>query len=72
MNHIIWNLSQPKSRRDDEPKIKIWKNRVWSRHHSYYRKLWKTIKKPRSAKTRFWVWESITRGEGISTPQRPS
>jgi len=21
------------------------KSRVWSRHHSYYRKLWKTIKK---------------------------
>jgi len=27
-------------------KIKICKrNRVWSRHHSYYRKLWKTMKK---------------------------
>ena len=26
-------------------KIKFVKNRVWSRHHSYYRKLWKTIKK---------------------------
>ena len=26
-------------------KNKICKNRVWSRHHSYYRKLWKTIKK---------------------------
>jgi len=24
------------------------------------------------AKTRFWVWELVTRGEGISTPQRPS
>jgi len=37
--------SQPKSRRDDESKIKICRNRVWSRHHSYCRKLWKTIKK---------------------------
>jgi len=26
-------------------KNKIVRNRVWSRHHSYYRKLWKTIKK---------------------------
>ena len=26
-------------------KNKICKNRHWSRHHSYYRKLWKTIKK---------------------------
>jgi len=23
-------------------------------------------------KNRFWVRESVTRGEGISTPQRPS
>jgi len=23
-------------------------------------------------KTKFWVWESVTRGEGTNTPQRPS
>jgi len=29
--------------------------------------------KTRSAKkTRFWVWESVTHGKGISTPQCPS
>jgi len=45
------------------------KNRVWSRHHSYYRKLWKTMKREQGLrKTRFWVRESVTRGEGISTP----
>jgi len=44
------DVSQPKSWRDDEPKIKICKNRVWSRHHSYYRKLWKTIKKSKVCK----------------------
>ena len=32
-------MSQPKSRRDNELKIKLKKKRVWSRHHSYYRKL---------------------------------
>jgi len=31
-------------------KIIICKKRVSSRHHSYYRKLWKTIKKARFAK----------------------
>jgi len=35
-------------------KNKILKKRFGSRHHSYYRKLWKTIKKrPRSTKTNF-------------------
>ena len=65
-------VSQPKSWRDDKPKIKFEKE-FWSRHHSYYRKLWKTIKKEQGLrKTRFWVRESVTRGEGISTPQRSS
>jgi len=31
-------------------KLKICKNRVWSRHHSYYRKLWKIIKKSKVCK----------------------
>ena len=54
-------------------KIFFCKNRVWSRHHSYYRKLWKTIKKKQALrKTRFWVQESVTWREGISTPQCPS
>jgi len=39
------NLLQPKSRWDGKPKIKICKKRFWSRHHNYYRKLWKTFKK---------------------------
>jgi len=29
-------------------------------------------KKQGLQKTRFWIWELDTRGEGISTPQRPS
>jgi len=37
-------MSQPKSQRDDKLKIKFEKE-FWSRHHNYYRKLWKTIKK---------------------------
>jgi len=54
-------------------KIKFEKNSVWSRHRSYYRKLWKIIKKEQGLrKIRFWVRESVTRGECISTPQRPS
>ena len=37
-----------------QTKNKILKKEVWSRHHSYYRKLWKTIKKRvRSTKTYF-------------------
>jgi len=45
----------------------------WSRHYSY---LWKTMEKPRKRK-RKWsvnqkrVQESVTRGEGISTPTAP-
>ena len=74
-DHVIHytRVSQPKVRRDGEPNIKICKNRVWSRHHSYYRKLWKTIKNEQGLrKTRFWVRDSVSHGEGISTPQRPS
>jgi len=37
-------VSQPESRRDDEPKNKTFEKEIWSRHHSYYGKLWKTIK----------------------------
>jgi len=65
---------QPKSRRDDEPKIKFAKIRVWSCHHSLF---WKTKEKRKKIKqglqkTRFWVQESVTCVEGISIPQRPS
>jgi len=50
-------------------KNKICKNRVWSRHHTLF---WKTKEKPKKIKqgmrkTRFWVRESITCGEDIST-----
>jgi len=50
-------VSQPKSRRDDEPKIK-YKKEIWSRHHSYYRKLWKTIKKSKVYENRDWGYGS--------------
>ena len=42
-------MSQPKSRRDDKQKIKFEKE-FWSCYHSYYRKLWKTIKKSKVCK----------------------
>jgi len=37
-------LSQSESRRDNEPKKKTGLKEIWSRHHSYSGKLWKTIK----------------------------
>jgi len=37
-------LSQPESRRDDEPEKKTSLKEIWSRHHSYSGELWKTIK----------------------------
>ena len=38
-------LSQSESRSDDEPKRKReFEKEIWSRHHSYSGKLWKTIK----------------------------
>ena len=38
-------MSQPESRSDDEPKRKHeFEKEIWSRHHSYSGKLWKTIK----------------------------
>jgi len=68
-------LSQPESRRDDEPKKKTGlKKEIWSRHHSYFGKLWKTIKIRqvcKKKKKKFWIRESITRKEGVSTLQRP-
>jgi len=39
-------------------KIKICKKEVWSRHHSYYRKLWKTIKKSKVYENRVWEYGS--------------
>jgi len=45
---------------------------IWSRHHSYF---WKTMEnhqnKTSLRKTRFWIRESVTRTEGVSTLQRP-
>jgi len=38
-------VSQPESRRGGEPKKENgFKKEIWSRHHSYSGKLWKTIK----------------------------
>ena len=68
-------MSQSKSRRDDEPKKKEngFEKRFGSRHHSYSRKLWKTMKiRQVCEKTRFWIQELVTRREGVSTLQRPS
>jgi len=67
-------VTLPKSWQDDKQKIKFEKNRVWSRHHSLF---WKTTEKPKKIKqglqkTRFWVRESVTHGEGISTLERSS
>jgi len=46
--------------------------KIWSRHHSYSGKLWKTIKiRQVCEKTRFWIRESVTRREGVSTLPRP-
>ena len=46
---------------------------IWSRHHNLF---WKTMKnhkdKLKSTKIRSRVQESVTRGKGISTLQRPS
>jgi len=55
-------------------KNKIFKNRVWSRHHSLFWKSKEKLKKIKQGlrKTKFWVRESVTRREGISTPQRLS
>jgi len=56
---IRCHVLQPKSWWDDEPKIKFVKYRVWSHHHNYYRKLWKTIKyKTRFAKNKIWGLEA--------------
>ena len=68
-------VSQPKSRRDGEPKIKFVKNKTefGVATKVYYGKLQKNQNdKTRSTKkTRFWIRESITCGEGFSTPHRP-
>jgi len=50
------------------------KRKRWSCHHSLLRK---TMEKPRKRKRKLsanqrWARESVTRGEGISTPQRLS
>jgi len=49
---VVKQLSQQKSQRDDEPKIKICKNRVWSRHHSLFWKITKKKNKTRYAKNK--------------------
>ena len=67
-------MSQPESRSDDEPKRKHeFEKEIWSRHHSYSGKLWKTIKIKQvcEKKTKFWIRESVTRREGVSTLPRP-
>jgi len=51
-----WCVSQPKSRWDDKPKIKLEKTEFEVATIVYSRKLRKNRKdKTRSAKTRFWV-----------------
>jgi len=65
------HLSQPKSRREGEPKIKLCKNRVWSRHHnSYYRKLWKTIKKSKVDEKQNFGSGSRVRVGKVLTPHK--
>jgi len=45
MRESVEYLSQPESRRDDESKKKNgFEKEIWSRHHSYSEKLWKTMK----------------------------
>jgi len=47
-------------------KIKFCKNKVWSRHHSYYRKLW-TIKKSKVCeKPDFWSGNRLCVGKVLA------
>jgi len=46
---------------------------IWNHHHSLFGKTMENNNdKTKSAKTRFWIQESVTRREGISNLLRPS
>jgi len=66
-------FSQPELRREGEPKRKVgFKKRLGVATTVIFGKLWKTIKiKQVCEKPDFWIWESVTRMEGVSTLQRP-
>ncbi|WVZ05617.1 hypothetical protein V8G54_018963 [Vigna mungo] len=72
MINIIYYLSQPESRRDDDnpKKETVLKKRFWSRHHGlFWKTMEKTMKRIRlgQMENQTRVRESVTCREGIST-----